>query len=262
MIERNVETMLLEGKVAVIHGAGGAIGGAVANTFAHEGAQVFLAGRNLAPVEAVAGKIVASGGSAEAAHVDALDEDAVERHAAAVAKKAGRIDVVLNAAGFTAVQGVPLVDLSREDFASPIAIWTTTQFLTARAAARHMIRQRSGVILTLSASPARLAIASTGGFGVACAAIEGLSRTLAAELGPQGVRVVCLRPHRIGDTLGLDPDFPMAPDEFRSLIEDMTLLKRLPSLSDVANAAAFLASDKAGAISGSVANLTCGMSVD
>jgi 3-oxoacyl-[acyl-carrier protein] reductase len=254
--------VLLEGKVAVIYGAAGAIGGAVARTFADEGARVFLAGRNLAPTEALASEILAKGGEAEAARVDALDEEAVEQHVAATAEKAGRIDVVLNAVGFRAVQGVPLVDMSREDFASPITTWTTTQFLTARAAARHMVQKRSGVILMLSASPARLAIASTGGFGVACAAIEGLSRTLAAELGPQGVRVVCLRPHRIGDTLGPDPDFPMDPDEFRSLIEDMTLLKRLPSLSDVANAAAFLASDNAGAISGSVANLTCGMSVD
>ena len=198
-----------------------------------------------------------------AASVDALDEDAVERHTADVANKAGRIDVVLNAIGFSVVQGVPLVDLKREDFAFPIVTWTTTQFLTAHAAARHMVHRRSGVILTLSASPARLALASTTGFGVACAAIEGLSRTLAAELGPQGIRVVCIRPHRISDTLGPDPDFPVGgADEFRSLIESWTLLKRLPTLPDVANTAAFLASDHAAAMSGTVANLTCGMSVD
>jgi 3-oxoacyl-[acyl-carrier protein] reductase len=160
------------------------------------------------------------------------------------------------------VQGIPLIDLKREDFVSPIATWTMTQFLTARAAARHMAQERSGVILTLSASPARLAIASTGGFGVACAAIEGLTRTLAAELSPEGVRVVCIRPHRIGDTLGPDPDFPIGQDEFRNLIENMTLLKRLPTLDDVANTAAFLASDNAAAMTGAVANLTCGMSVD
>jgi 3-oxoacyl-[acyl-carrier protein] reductase len=186
----------------------------------------------------------------------------VERHTAGVADKAGRIDAVLNAVGFKVVQGIPLIDLAPADFAAPIANWTTTQFLTARAAARHMVQKRSGVILTLSASPARLAIASTGGFGVACAAIEGLTRTLAAELSPQGVRVVCIRPHRIGDTLGPDPDFPLGRDEFRSLIESMTLLKRLPTLDEVAKTAAFLASDGAAAISGAVANLTCGMSVD
>jgi 3-oxoacyl-[acyl-carrier protein] reductase len=182
--------MLLRDKVAVIYGAGGAIGGAVARTFAREGARVFLGGRNVAPVEAVAKDIVATGGEAEAAKVDALDEDAVEQHAAGVIQKAGRIDVASNAIGLGAVQGIPLIDLKREDFVSPIATWTTTQFLTARAAARHMAQKRSGVILTLSASPARLAIASTGGFGVACAAIEGLSRTLAAELSPLGIRVV------------------------------------------------------------------------
>jgi 3-oxoacyl-[acyl-carrier protein] reductase len=191
-----------------------------------------------------------------------LSERAVERHTAGVADKAGRIDAVLNAVGFKVVQGIPLIDLAPADFAAPIANWTTTQFLTARAAARHMVQKRSGVILTLSASPARLAIASTGGFGVACAAIEGLTRTLAAELSPQGVRVVCIRPHRIGDTLGPDPDFPLGRDEFRSLIESMTLLKRLPTLDEVAKTAAFLASDGAAAISGAVANLTCGMSVD
>ena len=107
------------------------------------------------------------------------------------------------------------------------------------------------------------AIPLTGGFGVACAAIEGLSRTLAGELSPQGVRVVCLRPHRIGDTLPMAPEFPkMERESFRELLEGWTLLKRLPTLAEVAETAAFLASDRAGAITGTVANLTCGSSVD
>ena len=254
--------MQLRGKIAIVHGAGGAIGGAVARMFAREGARVFLGGRNIAPVETIARDIVAAGGAAEAAKVDALDEDAVEHHAAAVVERAGRVDVVLNAVGSAVVQGIPLIDLRREDFLAPIATWTTTQFLTARAAARHMIRQRSGTVLTLSASPARLAIASTGGFGVACAAIEGLSRTLAAELGPHGIRVVCLRSHRIGETLGAEADFAMEQDEFRRFIENMTLLKRLPTLADIASTAAFVASDGAAAMSGAVVNLTCGMSAD
>jgi len=171
------------------------------------------------------------------------------------------MDVMLNAIGFRAVQGVPLSDLAPKDFAFPIATWTTSQFLTARAVARHMVRSRSGVILTLSASPARLALAMTGRFGVACAAVEGLSRTLGAELGPQGVRFVCLRPHRIGETL-VDADFPVPRDEFIGFLKGMTLTKKLPTLADVANTAVFLASDHAAAISGAVANLTGGMSVD
>jgi 3-oxoacyl-[acyl-carrier protein] reductase len=233
-IERRTD-VLLKDKVAVIYGGGGAIGGAVARTFAREGARDFLSGRDLDPVEAVSEEIIASGGNAEASRVDALDEDAVDRNTADVVEKTGRIDAVLNAIAFNPVQGIPLTELSHQDFVSPISSWTTTQFLTARSAARYMVQERCGVILTLSASPARLAIASTGGFGVACAAIEGLTRTLAAELSPQGVRVVCIRSHRIGDTLD-SPDFQMDKDEFRTLIESFTLLKRLPTLSEVAEA--------------------------
>lgn len=256
--------MLLNGKTAIIFGAGGAIGSAVAKAFAGEGARLFVSGRSLSKVEAVVQEIVDKGGEASAAQVDALDEAAVEEHVASAVSRSGRVDVAMNAIGFSAValrQGVPLTDLAPKDFAYPIATWTTSQFLTARAAARHMVKNRSGVILTLSASPARLAIAMTGGFGVACAAVEGLSRTLAAELGPQGVRVVCLRPHRIGETL-VDADFPVPRDEFIGFLEGMTLTKKLPTLADVANTAVFLASDHAAAITGAVANLTCGMSVD
>jgi 3-oxoacyl-[acyl-carrier protein] reductase len=253
--------MLLTDKVAVVHGAGGAIGSAVAHAFARERARVFASGRTLEGVQKVANEIIAVGGWAEAAQVDALDEQAVDRHTADVAEKAGGIDVCINAIGFPAVQGTPLTELAHSDFAYPIATWTSTEFLTARAAARYMVPKHRGVILTITASPARLAIALTGGFGVVCAAIEGLSRTLAAELGPQGVRVVCLRAHRIGDS-GFGADFPMDETEFRSFIAEMTLLTRLPTLAEVANTAVFLASDHAGAMTGAVANLTCGMSVD
>jgi 3-oxoacyl-[acyl-carrier protein] reductase len=253
--------MLLQDKTAVIYGAGGAIGSAVARAFAAEGAKVFLSGRTLGPVQAVAEEIAAAGGSAEAAQVDALDEAAVDRYADQVAEQAGGIDVSFNAVGVHAVQGTPLTELALSDFAYPISTWPATQFLTARAAARHMVTKRKGVILTLTASPARLALPGAGGFGVACAAIEALTRTLAVELGPQGVRVVCLRPHRIGDS-GSSADPRSEEAEFRKILEDMTLLKRLPTLAEVASTAVFLASDPAGAMTGTVANLTGGMDVD
>jgi NAD(P)-dependent dehydrogenase (short-subunit alcohol dehydrogenase family) len=253
--------MLLRDKNAIVYGAGGAIGSTVARAFGAEGARVFLSGRRLGPVQEVAREIAAAGGSAEAAQVDALDEEAIDRYTGRVAEAAGGIDVCFNAVGVHAVQGTPLTDLPLGDFAYPITTWTSTQFLTARAVARHMVAKRKGVIITLAASPARLAIAGVGGFGVACVAIEGLTRTLAAELGPQGVRVVCLRSHRIGDS-GANADARSEEAEFRSFLEGMTLLKRLPRLAEVANTAVFLASDHAGAITGAVANLTAGMSVD
>jgi NAD(P)-dependent dehydrogenase (short-subunit alcohol dehydrogenase family) len=253
--------MLLRDKTAIVHGAAGAIGSAVARAFAREGAFVFLAGRHIAPLRAVADDIIAAGGRAEADEVDALDEAAVERHARRVVDAAGRIDACLNAISIPAVQGTSLLDLPPGDFNAPITAWTSTQLLTARAAARHMVARRKGVLLILSASPARLAVALTGGFGVACAAVEGLSRTLAAELAPHGVRVVGLRSHRIDDS-GFGADLPMPADEFRRWLEGMTLLKRLPTLAEVASTAAFLASDHAGAMTATVSNLTCGMSMD
>jgi NAD(P)-dependent dehydrogenase (short-subunit alcohol dehydrogenase family) len=257
-------TRVLTDKVAVVYGAGGAVGGAIAHAFAREGARVYASGRTLESAQKVVEEIIAAGGTAESAQVDALDEQAVDRHAAGVAEKEGGIDVSINAIGFAAVQGTPLTELAHSDFAFPIATWTSTQFLTARAAARHMVPNRRGVILTLSASPARGAIAGAGGFGAACAAIEGLTRTLAADLAPHGVRVVGLRPHRIGDS-HFGEDFeadPRAGAEFRQWLEDMTLLKRLPTLDEVANTAVFLASDDARSMTGVVADLTAGMSVD
>ena len=124
--------MLLGNKNAVIYGAGGAIGGAVARAFAREGARVFLAGRTLAKLDAVAKDISAAGGVAKTAEVDALDEQAVNKHADAVAAIAGGIDIALNAVGILHVQGPPLAEVTAEDYMHPIKAYTRTNFLTAK----------------------------------------------------------------------------------------------------------------------------------
>jgi NAD(P)-dependent dehydrogenase (short-subunit alcohol dehydrogenase family) len=270
--------MLLQNKNAIVYGAGGAIGGAVARAFAREGANVFLAGRTLTALDSVAREISAAGGVAQAAALDALDENGVVEHAASVAEQAGSIDVSFNAISIQDVQGTPLLEMSLDDFRLPIVTGTTTHFLTARAAARHMVERGAGVILTLSASAAPAAGSpepgqGLGGFGVACAAIESLSRCLAGELGPHGVRVVCLRPEGIPETwpdeFRSQFDSPgewgyggTTRDDFQASIAEATLLKRLPTLAEVADVAAFVASDGAGAMTGAVVNLTCGSVVD
>lgn len=259
-VRRKASFVLLNSKVALVFGAGGAIGGTVSRAFAAEGATVFMSGRNETSVEAVQREIAASGGDGRVARVDATDENAVESYVGDVVQTAGRVDVVINAIGVEPIQGIPLSDLPMADFVAPILAWTSAQLITARVVGRHMVGQRDGVVLTLSASPATLAIAGTGGFGVACAAVEGLSRTLAAELGPAGVRVICMRPHRVSGTFDA-PDFPMPAAEFDSLLEGMTLLRRLPTLRDIGRTAAFLASDGTRAMTGTVVDLTCGMSV-
>ena len=263
--------MLLANKNAVIYGAGGAIGAAVAHAFAREGANVFLTGRNLAALEVAAKEVTAAGGSAEAAAVDALDEQAVERHADAVMARAGSLDISFNAIGIPqeGIQGTPLVEPSAAGFGLPVATYTTAHFLTARAPARRMLTQGSGVILTLTATPARLAAPLVGGMAAAWAGVEALTRVLSAELGPQGIRVVCLRPDAIPETATIEVVFGqhanalgIAAEQFQAMAEGLTHRRRLPTLAEVANAAAFVASDQASAMTGTVVNLSGGTLVD
>lgn len=247
----------------IIHGAGGAIGGAVAEEFARAGAELFLAGRRSESVAVTAERIRAlSPRAVRVAEVDAYDHEAVNAHADEVMLSTGRIDVMLNAVSIPLVQGVPLLEMSLDDVLDPSASWLRTQFITTQAAARHMVPQGGGTILTLSASPARMAIGGVGGFAAACSAIEALTRTFAAEVGRSGVRVVCLRPQRILDTVGSIPDLPMPVDEFVPFLESLTTTGSLPTLAEVAQAAVFLAEGGALSMNGAVLNLTCGMSVD
>jgi NAD(P)-dependent dehydrogenase (short-subunit alcohol dehydrogenase family) len=262
--------VLLENKTAVIYGAGGSIGGAVARTFASEGARVFLAGRTLSTLETVAEEIAAAGGHAETALVDALDEDAVDGHADAVSGQAGGIDISFNAIGHGDIHGLPLVDMPFEDFARPITTAMRSQFLTTRAAARHMIPRGSGVIVAITASTSRMAIPHVGGTWVTFDAIESLCRQWACELGPLGIRVVWLRTTGLPEALHGDffPDYGtgtgegMTRDQLIAWLERGTALNRLTSLDEMANAAAFIASDRAGSMTASAANLTCGSVTD
>lgn len=261
--------MLLKNKVAVIYGAGGAVGGAIARGFAREGARVFLAGRTLAPLDAVANDIISEGGQAETASVDAMDAQSVERHLTDIVSAAGRIDISFNLVGLEDVQGIPFVELAPDLFARPIVRAMTTQFLTATAAARQMTKQRSGVILALTAQVARRAATNAGGFGVSGAAIEGFCRQLAAEVGPHGVRVVCLRSAGSPESPGLDEvlrDFAqksgITRDQIEASMAESTMLRRLPKLAEVANTAALMASDYASAVTAEITNLTCGELAD
>jgi 3-oxoacyl-[acyl-carrier protein] reductase len=258
--------VLLEDRNAVVYGGGGAIGGAVALAFAREGAKVFLAGRTPATLDRVAEEIFTVGGVAETARVDALDELAVEKHIGEVVEQAGGIDVSFNAISIKDVQLTPLVEMPREDFASPIVSGTTTHLFTARAAARRMAERGSGVILTLSASAVRAYVPGVyvGGFGVACAAIEALTKQFAVELGPRGIRVNCLRSEGIPESWeGVSTEsWSSLPAEIEAQIKSRSLLGRVTTLADVGNAAVFLASDRAGATTGTVFNLTSGTVVD
>jgi 3-oxoacyl-[acyl-carrier protein] reductase len=244
--------VLLENKNAIVYGGAGAMGGAVARAFGREGARVFLAGRTLATLDEVADDIRSRGGRAETAQVDAMDQRSVEEHAGQVARSAGGIDISFNAISYPVVQNMPLIDMSVDDFLAPIIGACRTHFLTTTTAVRHMVAQGSGVIILLSASSALESRHEMGGFNLACAGIEALTRSLAGETGRKGVRVVGIRSNFTPET------YPgVTPDDVAPLLRD-TLTGRLPRLSEVADTAVYLASDAAGAISGAAVNLSCG----
>jgi NAD(P)-dependent dehydrogenase (short-subunit alcohol dehydrogenase family) len=264
---RREPEMMLKDKVAVIYGAGGAIGGAVARAFASEGGKLFLTGRLRTPVAAVAKDIVSAGGSAEATEVDALDEQAVDKHLQSVIDKAGRVDISFNAVGIpdTKIVGVPLVELDAEQFSLPITSYATSYFLTARLAARHMIPNKYGVIMTVTAVPSRTGTPLNGGYGPAQAAKEALTRELSAELAPEGIRVVGLRPYGIQEASSLKEVYDAKAkgsgttwEEWQELIASRNHARRLMTLEEIANMAVFMASDKASGMTGTTVNLSMG----
>ncbi|AEV98045.1 short-chain dehydrogenase [Niastella koreensis] len=256
----------LKNKVVVIYGAGGEIGGAVARAFAREGARLFLTGRRLAPVEAVARDIVSAGGEAEAAQVDALDEQAIDKHLQFVVAKAGCIDISFNAIGNspTSYLGASLVEMDLKQFIMPITSYIISYFLTARLAARRMLLNKSGVIMTVSAPPARIGTPN-GGYGPSQAAKEALTRYLSKELAPQGIRVVCLQPHGMPETETIKEIFESRAatagvtwEQFTAYLAGMNHPKRFMTLAEMANVAVFVASDKASVLMGTTVNMTMG----
>lgn len=253
--------MLLEGKNCIIYGGGGSIGSGVARTFAREGARLFLVGRTRESLEAVADEL---NGAAEVAVLDARDGRAVGEHIRAVAATAGSVDVSFNLVTRDDVQGIPLVEMSWEDFSSPVINGLHANFNTAIAAARVMSEQGGGVILTVTSGSSKGLHPAMGGTGPADAATETFLRYLAAETGSHGVRVLTIHTAGVQETLTSRrleevnegaPD----PDQVIEMIAGMAMLKRAPRLAEVAETAAFLASDRASGITASIANVTCGL---
>jgi NAD(P)-dependent dehydrogenase (short-subunit alcohol dehydrogenase family) len=263
--------MLLKDKVVVIYGAAGDIGSAVAHAFAREGASLFLTGHRRAGVDAVAKDIVSKGGRAEAAEVDALDELAIDRHLQSVIGEAGRLDISFNAVGIpnARILGVPLLELDVEQFSLPIVGYATSYFLTARLAARRMIANKSGVIMTVTALPARTATPLNGGYGAALAAKEALTRDLSLEFAPHGIRVVSVRPHGMPETRTMRQVFEMKAkstgmkwEQFTGYLASTTHSRRVMALEELASMTAFLASDRATGVTGTTINLTMGAAAD
>ena len=252
--------MLLENKTAIVYGGSGAIGSAVAEAYAREGARVYLVGRTKETLDAVAART-----GADVAVFDATDEAAVNEHAARVVAETGRIDISLTLVARGDAQGTPLVDMELPDLLRAVDNGLTSTFLTARAAAKQMVSQGSGVILTVTSGTAGVAAPGMGSTGPADAAIESFLRCLAAEVGPSGVRVLGLHTAGVAETLTrssiseVNPAMQGDPAEVVAALASLTMLKRAPALAQVVDTAVFLSSDSAGTITGTFVNASCGM---
>ncbi|HEX2630153.1 MAG TPA: SDR family oxidoreductase [Chitinophagaceae bacterium] len=261
--------MFLKNKTAIVYGATGGIGSSVSRSLAREGAHVILVARGQDKLDKLAAELRNNGGSVETKSMDALDETAMIQFANEVAGKAGRIDIAINVISIADVQGALLREMNYADFVQPIEKAMHAQFITAKAVSPHMVKQRSGVILMVTATPARMAFERTGGFGPACAAMEGMSRILAAELGTHGVRVNVIRSSGSPDseeaaTAGrnIAEGAGMTEEEITNHFLDFSLLKRNPMLKEIGDIVAFAASDYASIMTGTVFNATGGSIVD
>jgi len=253
--------MLLKDKNAIIYGASGSMGGAVARAFAKEGATVFCTGRTGFSINKLVVEINNSDGKAIAAVIDAMNEKEVNDHLDDVMQQSGGIDISFNATGINNKQGIVLTKMPLNEFIDPVEMTMRTQFITATAAARAMMKKKSGVILTLTATPGGLGYPMVGGFGPACAALENFSMHLAVELGVYGIRVVNIRSGGSPDSRPFREAMETNPEVMDVVLGKMradTMLKRQPLMADIANIAVFLASDMAATITGVTIDATAG----
>jgi 3-oxoacyl-[acyl-carrier protein] reductase len=251
---------ILNNKTAVVYGAG-SIGSAVAAAFAKAGATVFVADHNEDTLKKLAGNKI------QLEQLDVLDKDAVAAFVQSIAEKTCHVDISFCATSTHkpgGEQGAAMTELSYEDFAMPIIDYTKATFNTATAVYPYMVQQHSGVIMGMTAIVSHVPFPYTAGFGPAWAAVEAMLRLLAAELGPYGVRTVCL--HSAGSEGAADKTLASTNPELEKRTEgwgqrwmSRNLLGKGPTLEEVGNMAAFMASDLAGATTGTTVSLNAGM---
>jgi 3-oxoacyl-[acyl-carrier protein] reductase len=271
-MENQMNAPLLHDKIAIVFGASGSIGTAVAKEFAAEGARIFLAGRTKTSLEGLAKQIASSGGEVQTALVDVLDDTGVNQFIDGVVKQTGKIDIVIDVAGPLAKEygnGKVAVDLPVDEFMVPLTTMVRSRFITARAAARHMSSQHSGVIIFVTGSPARPHVPGATAIGAAFGAMENLAANLAFEVGPSGVRVVCLRTtanidsRSIRDTTELMARrLNITTEQATTQIAQLNFLKVPATVADTANAAVLIASNRARMLTGTVVNASAGAALD
>ncbi|MEO6870177.1 MAG: SDR family oxidoreductase [Ginsengibacter sp.] len=259
----------LKNKTAVVFAASGAIAGAVAKSFSEHGAKVYVTARKLDAVEALAQEINANGGNAEAARVDAMNEIGIDNFLQKVISENGKLDVVFNGIGADYVEmgGRPPTTVATfEQFMAPIEKICGSQFLTSRVAAKYMMETQSeGTVLLLTAALSRSKLSNVAGITAASAAIEGLTRVMAAEWGASNIKVICICPGALMETSrisgwieGAAKEYGISVDQLVTQYKAFDILKTSPTLKQVGDTAAFLASETGVAFNSHIVDVDCG----
>ena len=265
--------MLLKGKVAVIFGGSGAIGTAIAQVFLRAGAHVSLCARDSNTLQNIATQLQKYEGAVHTVNFDVLDSQATSEAVAQIAQEANGLDIAINATSFIHNQGKEILELNLDEFVGGINPFLTAQFNISKAAVLFMGGERDGTIISIVAPSARMAIPGHLGHIVGCAGIEAFIKALASELGPKNIRVLGVRSHAIIDAVQAGS---YTRELFESKAQAMglsigqwlegaaqsTMLKRLPTLSQVAETVAFLASEHANSMTATVVNMTAGAIID
>ncbi len=238
--------MRLDGKVAIVTGGGGGLGGLAARAFAAAGADVVLVGRTAEKLRAAADGVRGAGRRAAAIVADVTRSADVSRMIEQAVDAFGRVDILLNNAGITSPKTV--VELTDDDWHRIMDTSATGAFYCSRAVAPVMIRQREGCIISMGSILSARGMAKRTAYSAAKAAVMNLTRALALELGPHGIRVNAIAPTVI--VTDLNRELVRAQPQLYQAVLDRTPLGRLGEPEDIAGALVFLASPAARFITG------------
>ena len=238
---------ILKDKVALITGSSRGIGAAIAQLFAEQGASVVVHGRDTNAIAAVTARIEETGARVMSAAADLTRYEQIEAMRETIEQRFGSVDILVANAGGSIVAPGPLEEISEADWRQSVDTNLTATFLTIKAFLPAMKQRNRGVIITMSSAAARRPTAqSPMGYATAKAGIELITKELAAQAGPHGVRVNCLAP----ETILTERNQQQIPAAIQDQLRKTHPIQRLGTPKDVAQAALFLATDHSAWISG------------